>query len=152
MIKFHRKSFQRFLSFFRNPNHFFKKYRKKSPSTLVSFILILQQNLFNIFFNTKTFFSHSFSIFTDNKSIVKDTDWKKLWQRAGQQKNPNNNLKQDNNIDSTDTSMIEDNEVNIDIFFLLFFSARLFFNVIVLSNKSMHSHNWYNDILDIFFF
>lgn len=46
---------------------------------------------------------------------MKDTDWKKLWQRAGQQKSPNN-VKVDNNIDSTDTSMMEDNEVNIVIF------------------------------------
>lgn len=55
---------------------------------------------------------------------MKDTDWKKLWQRAGQQKIPN--LKVDNNIDSTDTSMIEDNEVNIVIFLFSFlFSAKL---------------------------
>lgn len=69
-------------------------------------------------------FSFTSFLFADNKSIVKDTDWKKLWQRAGQQKIPN--LKVDNNIDSTDTSMIEDNEVNIVIFLFSFlFSAKL---------------------------
>lgn len=105
--------------------------------------------LFDKLLPEKIFFTQTFLplLFADNKSIVKDTDWKKLWQRAGQQKIPN--LKVDNNIDSTDTSMIEDNEVNIVIFFLFSF---LFYTKledielsIILSNKD-------NDALRIFLY
>lgn len=50
--------------------------------------------------------------------MIVDSDWKSLWKAAGQ--NKISNLKIDNNIDSTDTTVIEDNEVNIiSSFFLL---------------------------------
>lgn len=47
--------------------------------------------------------------FTENKSILTDNDWKKLWMEAG---NLNANSKTDNSIDSSDSPVFEDTEVS----------------------------------------
>lgn len=49
--------------------------------------------------------------------MIADSDWKSLWKAAGQ--NKVSNLKIDNNVDSTDTTVIEDNEVNFIHAFIL---------------------------------
>ncbi|EDW49540.1 GM16523 [Drosophila sechellia] len=43
----------------------------------------------------------------DQKSILTDNDWKKLWMRGG----INGDSKLDNNLDSSDSPMFEDSEV-----------------------------------------
>lgn len=54
--------------------------------------------------------------FTENKSILTDNDWKKLWKEAG---NLNPNSKTDNSIDSSDSPVFEDTEVSGIFFFYL---------------------------------
>lgn len=49
-----------------------------------------------------------FISFTDHRSIVANTDWKKLWMETGQLIN----TRIDNNIDSSDSTMPEETEVN----------------------------------------
>lgn len=49
-----------------------------------------------------------FSLITDQKSILTDNDWKKLWMRGG----INADSKLDNNLDSSDSPMFEDSEVS----------------------------------------
>uniref|UniRef100_B4MPS6 GK21546 n=1 Tax=Drosophila willistoni TaxID=7260 RepID=B4MPS6_DROWI len=44
----------------------------------------------------------------DQKSILTDNDWKKLWMRGG----INADSKLDNNLDSSDSPMFEDSEVS----------------------------------------
>lgn len=48
------------------------------------------------------------SLITDQKSILTDNDWKKLWMRGG----INADSKLDNNLDSSDSPMFEDSEVS----------------------------------------
>lgn len=54
------------------------------------------------------FFVLWFSLITDQKSILTDNDWKKLWMRGG----INADSKLDNNLDSSDSPMFEDSEVS----------------------------------------
>lgn len=54
-------------------------------------------------------FFPSISLFTDHKSILANTDWKKLWMETGQLIN-----RIDNNVlDSSDSTLQEEPEVNI---------------------------------------
>lgn len=61
------------------------------------------------------------SLIADQKSILTDNDWKKLWMRGG----INADSKLDNNLDSSDSPMFEDSEVSPDDRLPLGFSARL---------------------------
>lgn len=54
------------------------------------------------------FFLHYF--FADNKSILTDSDWKKLWMEAG---SINPSSKTDNSIDSSDSPVFDDTEVSL---------------------------------------
>jgi len=47
-------------------------------------------------------------LIADQKSILTDNDWKKLWMRGG----INGDSKLDNNLDSSDSPMFEDSEVS----------------------------------------
>lgn len=50
------------------------------------------------------------SLFTDHRSILANTDWKKLWMETGQL---NMNRIENNNIETSDSNLPDDNEVNI---------------------------------------
>lgn len=54
------------------------------------------------------FYSFFFLFILDNKSILTDSDWKKLWMEAG---NANPSSKTDNTIDSSDSPAFDDTEV-----------------------------------------
>lgn len=56
-------------------------------------------------------------LFAENKSILTDSDWKKLWMEAG---SVNPSSKTDNTIDSSDSPVFDDNEVCVETFFLYF--------------------------------
>lgn len=47
-------------------------------------------------------------LFTDHRSILANTDWKKLWMETGQLMN-----RIDNNIDSSDSTLPEESEVRL---------------------------------------
>lgn len=47
--------------------------------------------------------------FADNKSILTDSDWKKLWMEAG---SVNPSSKTDNSIDASDSPVFDDTEVS----------------------------------------
>lgn len=63
--------------------------------------------------------THSISLYpiSDNKSMLTDGDWKKLWMEAG---NLNPNSKTDNTIDSSDSPVFDDTEVSGFYFDLIF--------------------------------
>lgn len=54
-------------------------------------------------------------LISEQRSILTDSDWKKLWMAGG----VNPDSKVDNNVDSSDSPMFEDSEVSI--FLLLFY-------------------------------
>lgn len=56
-------------------------------------------------------------MFAENKSILTDSDWKKLWMEAG---SINPSSKTDNTIDSSDSPVFDDTEVSL--FFISMFS------------------------------
>jgi len=58
-----------------------------------------------------------FFLISDQKSILTDNDWKKLWMRGG----INGDSKQDNNLDTSDSPMFEDSEVSLNDRWSLFF-------------------------------
>lgn len=70
------------------------------------------------------------TLVTDNKSILTDSDWKKLWKEAD---NINLNGKSDNNLDTTDSPMFEDSEVSekclifSQLFFVFFYFILFWF-------------------------
>lgn len=53
--------------------------------------------------------THALSFFADNKSILTDSDWKKLWMEAG---SVNPSSKTDNSIDASDSPVFDDTEVS----------------------------------------
>lgn len=60
-----------------------------------------------------------FVCFAENKSILTDGDWKKLWMEAG---NLNPSSKTDNTLESSDSPVFDDTEVSK--FFKVFVSIR----------------------------
>jgi hypothetical protein len=60
----------------------------------------------------KLFLFHLFFFcfcFSEHKSMLTDNDWKKLWMEAGHM---GSNSQLDNSIDSSDVTILEDNEVS----------------------------------------
>lgn len=76
------------------------------------FILLLYTN----------FTSRPLFFFADNKSILTDSDWKKLWMEAG---SVNPSSKTDNSIDASDSPVFDDTEVSqYHWWILLFYSYK----------------------------
>lgn len=58
---------------------------------------------------TNITFTSRLLFFADNKSILTDSDWKKLWMEAG---SVNPSSKTDNSIDASDSPVFDDTEVS----------------------------------------
>lgn len=72
-------------------------------NTKYSIIFFLYNTNFKI-----PFFSFQLIMIPEQKSILTDSDWKKLWMRGGI--NPDSKL--DNNLETSDSPMFEDSEVS----------------------------------------